>query len=165
MPTTGGTTMIFNGMLPTLFGALCGGLVVAAMAHGGSAPIGRVERTAVRYQVADPARSVEFYTHQLGFKVSLQNGPFASVTCGSLTLILSGPGTSGARPMPDGRKQTPGGWNRILLYVDNLDAEIARLQKAGVHFRNKVEVGPGGSQVLIDDPDGNPIELHEAPKP
>ena len=81
---------------------------------------------------------------------------------GSLRLILSGPGTSGARPMPDGRLQAPGGWNRILLYVDDLRAEIERLKRHDVHFRNEIEVGPGGSQILIDDPDGNPIELHEA---
>jgi catechol 2,3-dioxygenase-like lactoylglutathione lyase family enzyme len=78
-------------------------------------------------------------------------------------LILSGPGTSGARDMPDGRKQHPGGWNRIVLWVDDLKAEIARLKQAGVRFRNEIEVGPEGSQILIDDPDGNPIELHQEP--
>ena len=122
------------------------------------------EVVSVRYQVADTKRSVEFYTKQLNFTVTLQAGPFASVKKGNLLLILSGPGTSGARPMPDGRKQAAGGWNRIMIYVDDLQAHIDRLKKAKVHFRNNIESGPGGSQILIDDPDGNPIELHEAPK-
>jgi len=121
-----------------------------------------------RYQVADAKRSLDFYTHHLGFKsqqdAAAANSPIAIVSRGNLFLLLSGPGTSGARPMPDGRKQSPGGWNRIVLYVDNLTGEIEKLRKAGVQFRNKVEAGPGGSQILIEDPDGNPIELHEAPK-
>src|SRR5689334_1360192 len=118
----------------------------------------------VRYQVANVDRSIEFYTKQLGFKVDMRNGPFAQISSGGLALILSGPGTSGARPMPDGRKQEPGGWNRIVLYVEDLRADIERLAKAGVQFRNQIEAGPGGSQILLDDPDGNPIELHESPK-
>lgn len=145
--------------------ALCGvGWNVGTTVHGGGATTGPILKTAVRYQVADVNRSVDFYTKQLGFTISMQNGPFASVSGGGMTLILSGPGTSGARPMPDGRKQAPGGWNRIVLYVDDLSQEMARLKKAGVRFRNQVEAGPGGSQILIDDPDGNPIELHESPK-
>jgi|GEM_PF-237250 Lactoylglutathione lyase and related lyases len=140
---------------------------------GGGGAVGQVVRpgldaAVVRYQVADVNRSVAFYTRtlgpELGFTLQHQTGPFASVVRGKLVLILSGPGTSGARPMPDGRKQAPGGWNRIVLYVDNLEGHAGRLKKAGVPFRNGVEHGPGGSQVLIDDPDGNPIELHEAPK-
>jgi catechol 2,3-dioxygenase-like lactoylglutathione lyase family enzyme len=119
----------------------------------------------VRYQVTAPERSIAFYTEQLGFKLDQHTGPFAAVSRGSLRLILSGPGTSGARPMPDGRKQEPGGWNRILLYVDDLRAEIERLKPRGVRFRNEIESGPGGSQILIEDPDGNLLELHEAPKP
>jgi catechol 2,3-dioxygenase-like lactoylglutathione lyase family enzyme len=116
----------------------------------------------VRYQVADVDRSIEFYTQQLGFKLEMHVGKaFASVSRGRLRLILSGPGSSGARPMPDGRKQEPGGWNRILLYVDDLTAWIDRLKKAAVPFRNDVEAGPGGSQIQIEDPDGNPIELHQ----
>jgi glyoxylase I family protein len=83
------------------------------------------------------------------------------VSRGPLHLILSGPGSSGARPMPDGRRQEPGGWNRIVLYVSDLNAQIQKLKTAGAHFRNTVEVGPGGKQIQIDDPDGNPIELHE----
>jgi glyoxylase I family protein len=118
----------------------------------------------VRYQVSALEPSIEFYTKYLGFKLDKQTGPFAQVSRGNLALILSGPGTSGARDMPDGRKQEPGGWNRILIWVDDLRENIAKLEKVGVHFRNQVERGPGGSQILIDDPDGNPIELHEAPK-
>jgi len=119
----------------------------------------------VRYQVEDVARSVEFYTRQLGFTVDVRSGSaFASVSRGQLHLLLSGPGSSGARPMPDGRRQEPGGWNRVVLYVEDLDAVIARLQAADAHFRNQVESGPGGKQIQIDDPDGNPLELHEAPR-
>jgi glyoxylase I family protein len=118
----------------------------------------------VRYQVADLDRSIAFYTRQLGFAVQAHVGKaFASVVLGKLRLILSGPGSSGARPLPDGRKQEPGGWNRILVYVDQLDAQISRLKQAGIKFRNEVEAGPGGKQIQIEDPDGNPIELHEAP--
>jgi catechol 2,3-dioxygenase-like lactoylglutathione lyase family enzyme len=117
----------------------------------------------VRYQVTAVERSVAFYTKQLGFKLDKRAGPFAQVSRGRLTLILSGPGTSGARDMPDGRQQRPGGWNRIVLWVDDLEEEIARLRQANVSFRNEIEVGPGGLQILIDDPDGNPIELHQDP--
>lgn len=125
----------------------------------------REDLVSVRYQVTDLERSLAFYTARLGFAVEAHVGTaFGSVSRGKLRLILGGPGSSGARPMPDGRKQEPGGWNRILIYVDDLDAEIGRLKKDGVHFRNEVEAGPGGRQILIDDPDGNPIELHEAPK-
>jgi len=117
----------------------------------------------VRYQVADIDRAIAFYTQALGCEVRQQVGKaFASVSLGRLRLILSGPGSSGARPMPDGRKQEPGGWNRILIYVDDLDARVEQLKKQGVRFRNDVEAGPGGRQIQIEDPDGNPIELHEA---
>ena len=139
------------------------GFAVDAVIQGGIVKPS-LDSAVVRYQIADVKRSVDFYTHQLGFEAQSVNGPFAMVVRGKLMLILSGPGTSGARPMPNGQKQAPGGWNRIVLYVENLNGQIERLSKAGVHFRNKLEVGPGGSQVLIDDPDGNPIELHEAPK-
>lgn len=122
------------------------------------------ELASVRYQVKDIDRAITFYTKQLGFKVEQQTGAvFASVVLGRLRLILGGPGSSGSRAMPDGRQQEPGGWNRIVLYVDNLAARIDTLRKAGIHFRNEVEAGPGGKQIMIDDPDGNPIELHEAP--
>ena len=118
----------------------------------------------VRYQVRSLDPSIAFYTQQLDFKLDMRNGPFAQVSRGDLSLILSSPGTSGARDMPDGQKQEPGGWNRILVWTDDLQADIAKLKKAGVHFRNDVESGPGGSQILVDDPDGNPIELHQPGK-
>jgi glyoxylase I family protein len=117
---------------------------------------------AVRYQIKDVGRAIKFYTEVLGFKLERQAGAaFAMVSRGPLQLVLSGPGSSGARPLPDGRQQEPGGWNRIILYVPDLDTQIQKLQTAGVHFRNTVEVGPGGKQIQIEDPDGNPIELHE----
>jgi glyoxylase I family protein len=116
----------------------------------------------VRYQVKDVDRSVEFYTQQLGFKLDLKNLPaFAQVSIGNLKLILSGPGASGSRTMPDGRKQEPGGWNRVILHVADLAARIDALKDAGLHFRNEMEVGPGGKQIQLEDPDGNPIELFE----
>jgi len=117
----------------------------------------------VRYQVADPDRSVAFYTERLGFELLYRAGPIATIKRGALHILLSAPSASGGRPMPDGAHQAPGGWNRIVLYVDDLSASIASLEKARVHFRNAVETGPGGKQILLDDPDGNPIELHEAP--
>jgi glyoxylase I family protein len=116
----------------------------------------------VRYQVSDVPRAVEFYTNTLGFKLDFQNLPaFGQVSIDGLKLILSGPGTSGARPMPDGRQQEPGGWTRVILHVPALPDRIAELKKNGVRFRNEMEVGPGGRQVQIEDPDGNPIELFE----
>ena len=118
----------------------------------------------VRYQVKDVARSVAFYTNQLGFKLDLLNLPaFGQVSTGDLKLVLSGPGASGSRPMPDGRGQEPGGWNRIILQVTNLPEKIEALKKTGLHFRNTMEVGPGGKQIQLEDPDGNPIELFEPP--
>jgi catechol 2,3-dioxygenase-like lactoylglutathione lyase family enzyme len=118
----------------------------------------------VRYQVSDLDRAVEFYTRHLGFKLTQKSGPIAVVSRGDLHLLFSGPESSGARPTPDGRKQEPGGWNRIVLYVDNIEKSIATLNKAGATFRNQIETGPGGKQILVDDPDSNPIELHEAPQ-
>jgi len=115
----------------------------------------------VRYQVRDMERSIGFYTEQLGFGIDRRNGPFVQVSRGTLVLILSGPGTSGARDLADGRRQEPGGWNRIIVWVEDLQASIARLRDSGATFRNDIEVGPGGSQVIVDDPDGNPVELHE----
>ena len=117
----------------------------------------------VRYQVKDVRRSIEFYTTQLGFKLDMQVLPaFGQVSAGNLKLILSGPGASGSRQMPDGRQQEPGVWNRIILEVDDLPARIESLKKAGLRFRNEMEVGPGGKQVQLEDPDGNAIELFEA---
>jgi glyoxylase I family protein len=117
----------------------------------------------VRYQIAELDRAIDFYTSQLGFGLQQRAGPIAVVSRGALHLVLSGPDSSGSRPVADGQSQGPGGWNRIVLYVDDLEAVADRLSGAGVSFRNEVQVGPGGKQVLITDPDGNPIELHEAP--
>ena len=116
----------------------------------------------VRYLITDIERAVAFYTKVLDFKLDMRNGAvIAIVSRGPLQLILSGPGSSGARAMPDGRRQEPGGWNRIVLYVPDLEAQIQKLKAAEARFRNTVEVGPGGKQIQVDDPDGNPIELHE----
>jgi glyoxylase I family protein len=116
----------------------------------------------VRYQVKDVQRSIAFYTQTLGFNLDQQNLPaFAQVSIDNLKLILSGPGASGSRPMPYGRQQEPGGWNRIVLLVKDLPTSIAHLKNQGVHFRNEMEVGPGGRQIQVEDPDGNPIELFE----
>ena len=121
-----------------------------------------LELWGVRYQVKDVRRSAAFYTEQLGFNLDLENPPaFAQVSTQGLKLILSGPGASGSRKMPDGREQAPGGWNRIVLRVKDLPAQIEVLKKAGLHFRNEMEVGPGGKQIQLEDPDGNPIELFE----
>jgi glyoxylase I family protein len=116
----------------------------------------------VRYQVKDVARSVAFYTQQLGFALEHQQLPaFASVSLGAAQLLLSGPGASGSRPMPNGQSQEPGGWNRVVLKVADLPALIDGLKQGGVRFRNSMESGPGGRQVQVEDPDGNPIELFE----
>lgn len=116
----------------------------------------------VRYQVKDVSRAIDFYTQQLGFKLDRQHLPaFGQVSAGNLKLILSGPGASGSRPLPDGRQQEPGGWNRVILQVEDLPAHIETLKKLGVNFRNEMEAGPGGKQIQLEDPDGNPIELFE----
>ena len=116
----------------------------------------------VRYQVKDIERSIDFYTKRLGFKLDRKHAPaFAQVSIPNLKLILSGPGASGSRPMPDGRSQEPGGWNRVILEVEDLQETIADLEKAGLHFRNQMESGPGGKQIQLEDPDGNPLELFE----
>ena len=116
----------------------------------------------VRYQVTDVARSVAFYTTHLGFTLQHQQLPaFASVSLGPTQLLLSGPQASGSRPMPSGQRQEPGGWNRVVLRVEDLAAFIRVLEEAGLRFRNTVETGPGGRQIQIEDPDGNPIELFE----
>ena len=116
----------------------------------------------VRYLVTDVSRAVAFYTTHLGFTLEHQQLPaFAAVSLGDFKLLLSGPGASGSRPMPDGRRQQPGGWNRVVLHVDDLPARIEELKKAELHFRNNMETGPGGKQIQVEDPDGNPIELFE----
>ncbi len=116
----------------------------------------------VRYQVKDVARSVAFYTQHLGFKLEHQQLPaFANVSLGDSDILLSGPEASGSRPMPNGQHQEPGGWNRVVLRVSDLPGCIAALKGAGLRFRNEMETGPGGRQIQIEDPDGNPIELFE----
>src|SRR5262245_16662641 len=116
----------------------------------------------IRYQVRDVQRAIAFYTQTLGFNLDMQNLPaFGQVSISGLKLILSGPGASGSRPMPDGRQQESGGWNRVLLEVNDLPACIRELKNKGVRFRNEMEVGPGGKQIQIEAPDGNPIELFE----
>jgi glyoxylase I family protein len=116
----------------------------------------------VRYQVTDVARSVDFYTRRLGFKLEHQHLPdFAAVSLGALHILLSGPTASGSRLMPDGRRQEPGGWNRVVLRAEDLAASIEQLKKGGIRFRNEMEVGPAGKQIQLEDPDGNPIELFE----
>jgi glyoxylase I family protein len=116
----------------------------------------------VRYQVKDVSRSVAFYTEHLGFNLDMQALPaFAQVSIDKLKLVLSGPGASGSRPLQDGRTQEPGGWNRIVLQVNDLPARIQALKQAGLTFRNQMEAGPGGKQIQLEDPDGNPIELFE----
>jgi glyoxylase I family protein len=116
----------------------------------------------VRYQVRDVARSIGFYTKHLGFTLGHQRLPaFASISLGGVQILLSGPGASGSRPMPDGRPQEPGGWNRVVLKVADLQRVIDELKKAGLQFRNDMEAGPGGRQIQLEDPDGNPIELFQ----
>jgi catechol 2,3-dioxygenase-like lactoylglutathione lyase family enzyme len=116
----------------------------------------------VRYMVDDVDDAVAFYTGHLGFTLGWSAAPaFADIRRGNLRLLLSGPTSSAGRPMPDGRRPEPGGWNRIHLLVDDIDAEVARLRSDGVSFRNDVIKGPGGRQIVLDDPSGNPVELFE----
>ena len=130
------------------------------MAHPGSAPA--PDAGGFVCGLWGVPRAIDFYTRQLGFKLDQQRLPaFGQVSIGALKLILSGPGASGSRPMPDGRQQAPGGWNRVVLQVTDLPSRIAALKKAGVRLRNEMETGPGGKQVLLEDPDGNPVELFE----
>src|SRR4029450_12409714 len=134
----------------------------AAQERPGGTPMFVEAVHGVRYQVKDVARSVAFYTTHLGFTLEHQQLPaFASVSLGDAQILLSGPGASGSRSLPDGRSQEPGGWNRVVLKVSDLPACIAELKKAGVRFRNEMESGPGGRQIQIEDPDENPIELFE----
>ena len=120
------------------------------------------ELVSVRYMVDDVQQSVEFYTAMLGFEVLNDFGPaFADVKRGNLRLLLAGPTSSAGRPMPDGATPGPGGWNRIHLVVDDIDADVARLRGAGATFRNDVVTGPGGRQILLQDPSGNVVELFQ----
>ncbi len=117
---------------------------------------------AVRYQVTDVDRAVEFYTQHLGFKLDRKPAPvIALISNEGFKIWLSGPGASGSRPMSDGRTQEPGGWNRVALEVEDLPSVIEAMKKEGLHFRNEMEKGPGGSQIQLEDPDGNPIELFQ----
>jgi catechol 2,3-dioxygenase-like lactoylglutathione lyase family enzyme len=116
----------------------------------------------VRYMVDDVEAAVAFYTTHLGFALLSSAAPaFADVTRGDLRLLLSGPTSSAGRPMPDGRMPAPGGWNRIHFVVEDLATEVERLRAAGVQFRNEIITGPGGLQIVLDDPSGNPIELFQ----
>ena len=119
------------------------------------------DMVSVRYLVDDVEKSVTYYKKFFGFDVLHQFPPFADMARGSLRLLLSGPASSAARPMPDGAKPRPGGWNRLHLVVDDIDAEVARLRAAGAAFRNDIIEGPGGKQVLIQDPSGNLVELFQ----
>jgi glyoxylase I family protein len=116
----------------------------------------------VRYQTRNVSRAVAFYTKELGFQLKHQQGEaFAAVSCGGIDLLLSGAESSGARPLADGQRQEPGGWNRLVLAVDDLSSAVAALRERGVKFRHDIITGPGGKQVQILDPDGNPVELFE----
>jgi catechol 2,3-dioxygenase-like lactoylglutathione lyase family enzyme len=117
----------------------------------------------LRYLVSDVDVGVEFYTKVLDFELVAKWGPpFAMVKRGDLTLWLSGPGSSASRPLPDGSQPLPGGWNRLVLETDDLASLVARLTRSGVHFRSEIVSGPGGKQVLINDPSGNAVELFES---
>ena len=121
-----------------------------------------MDRVNVRYMVDDVEAAVAFYTTHLGFKLISKTLPaFADVALDNLRLLLSGPTSSAGRPMSDGRRPAPGGWNRIHLIVEDLSAEVDRLRGAGVRFRNDIVTGPGGLQILLEDPAGNPIELFQ----
>jgi len=127
-----------------------------------AAPGLHVEFHGVRYQTGDVARAIDFYTRTLGFKLEHAQLPdFAAVSLGALNILLSGHRASGSRPMPSGQRQEPGGWNRVVLRVRDLAACVEELNQAGIRFRNEMETGPGGKQIQIEDPDGNPIELFE----
>jgi catechol 2,3-dioxygenase-like lactoylglutathione lyase family enzyme len=120
------------------------------------------ELVSVRYMVDDVEKAVDFYTTVFGFTVRTHFAPaFADVVRGNLRLLLSGPKSSAGRPMPDGRTPQPGGWNRIHFIVEDIDAEVERLRAADVTFRNEVLSGPGGRQILAEDPAGNPIEVFQ----
>jgi glyoxylase I family protein len=143
-------------------GAFLADLLELTLARSEAQMAQRTSFHGIRYQVNDVARSVRFYTEHLCFTLEHQQLPaFASVSLDDVQILLSGPGASGSRPMPDGRLQEPGGWNRVVLKVADLARAVVEFREAGVRFRNDVESGPGGRQIQIEDPDGNPIELFE----
>jgi catechol 2,3-dioxygenase-like lactoylglutathione lyase family enzyme len=120
------------------------------------------EMVSVRYMVEDVDASIDFYTRQFGFELGQNASPaFAEVVRGRLRLLLAGPKSSAGRPMPDGRQPGPGGWNRIHFIVEDIAAEVDRLRAAGMSFRSEIVTGPGGKQIVLDDPSGNPIELFQ----
>ena len=122
----------------------------------------RDDLVSVRYMVDDVDQAIDFYTRHFGFELGQNASPaFAEVIRGRLRLLLAGPKSSAGRPMPDGRKPEPGGWNRIHFVVDDIAAEVERLRSAGLQFRNDIVSGPGGQQIVLDDPSGNPIELFQ----
>ncbi len=116
----------------------------------------------VRYFVDDVEDAVSFYVQHLGFELDFNAGPFAMIVKDDLTLLISGPKTSAARPMLDGRVPEPGGWNRFLFEVDDIEAVVASMRQAGISFRNDIISGVGGKQILAEDPSGNPIEVFQA---
>ena len=121
-----------------------------------------MSRISIRYMIDDVPAAIAFYTTHLGFALDLDASPaFASVIRDGVRLLLSGKTSSGRRPMPDGSSPVPGGWNRMHIQVDDLEQEVKRLRDAGVKFRNEIITGPGGSQILLDDPSGNPVELFQ----
>jgi predicted enzyme related to lactoylglutathione lyase len=142
---------------------LCLGILTTGSSQSGKEA--NVNTVRVRYMVNDIDPAVAFYTKYLGFRAGQGSTPnFAMLSRGNLQLVLStpfGPGGA-AKPMSDGRKAEPGGWNRIIINVDDLPAEVAKLKKAQLHFRSDIVSGPGGSEILLDDPSGNPIELFQA---
>jgi catechol 2,3-dioxygenase-like lactoylglutathione lyase family enzyme len=122
----------------------------------------KMPTVSIRYMIDDVPAAIKFYTTHLGFAVDMDASPaFASVTRDGVRLLLSGKTSSGRRAMPDGREPVPGGWNRIHIQVEDLAAEVGRLRSAGLKFRNDIITGPGGSQIILDDPSGNPVELFQ----
>ena len=116
----------------------------------------------IRYFVEDVDAAVEFYTQHLGFELDFNAGPFAMITRGDLALMISGPKTSAARPMLDGSVPAPGGWNRFVFEVDDIETVVASMRQTGIHFRNDILSGVGGKQSVAEDPSGNPIEVFQA---
>lgn len=132
--------------------------------HAENAATANPSQVRIRYMVHDVPASVAFYEGKLGFRLDLQSGPyFAALSRGGVQLLLSpthGPGGA-SQPMPDGRRPAPGGWNRLVLYVPDVQSEVDRLRKAGVPFRNEIVTGLGGKEILLEDPSGNPVELFQ----